>query len=70
MHTGKIKKVVRDRNFGFIEDTDGKEVFFHKSNLVGIGFDALVGDEEVEFEVEKTPKGLKAINVSFANKKE
>ncbi|MCD5390724.1 cold shock domain-containing protein [candidate division NPL-UPA2 bacterium] len=30
MHTGKIKKLVRDRGFGFIADTDGQEVFFIK----------------------------------------
>ena len=68
MHTGKIKKLVRDRGFGFISDTDGREVFFHQSSLVGITFDALREDEEVEFEVEKSPKGPRAINVSVANK--
>ncbi|MBU2063663.1 MAG: cold shock domain-containing protein, partial [Candidatus Omnitrophica bacterium] len=35
MHTGKIKKLVRDRGFGFISDTDGREIFFHQSSLVG-----------------------------------
>ena len=43
MHKGKIKKLVSDRGFGFIADTDGKEVFFHQSSLVGITFDALKG---------------------------
>jgi CspA family cold shock protein len=69
MHTGKIKKLVRDRGFGFISDTDGREVFFHQSSLVGVAFDSLVGDEEVEFEVEKSPKGPRAINVSITSKK-
>ena len=27
---GKIKKMVRDRGFGFIRGDDGKEVFFHR----------------------------------------
>ena len=68
MHTGKIKKLVRERSFGFISDTDGSEVFFHKNSLVGVEFDVLNEDTEVEFEIEKTPKGASAINVSIVNK--
>lgn len=64
MHTGKIKKLVRDRGFGFISDTDGKEVFFHQSGLVDVLFDALNEDQEVTFEVEKSPKGPRAINIT------
>ena len=66
MHTGRIKKLVRDRGFGFISDTDGSEVFFHQSSLVGVAFDALKEDENVEFDVEKSDKGPRAINVSIA----
>jgi len=68
MHTGKIKKLVSERSFGFISDTDGSEVFFHKNSLVGVEFEALNEDTEVEFEIEKTPKGASAINVSIAKK--
>ena len=66
MHKGKIKKLVRDRGFGFISDTDGREVFFHKSGLVGGAFDTLTEDQVVEFEVENSPKGPCAINISIA----
>ncbi|MBN2097356.1 MAG: cold shock domain-containing protein [Candidatus Omnitrophica bacterium] len=66
MHKGKIDKVVRERGFGFIDDTDGRKVFFHQSSLLGVTFTALKGDEEVEFEVENSPKGPRAINVSIA----
>ena len=66
MHTGKIKKLVRDRGFGFISDTDGREVFFHQSSLVGIAFDALKEDESVEFDIEQSDKGPRAIKVSIA----
>jgi len=64
MHSGVIKKLVRDRGFGFISDTDGREVFFHQSSLVGIEFNALNGDEKVQFEIEDTPKGPRAVNVT------
>ncbi|PIP21296.1 MAG: cold-shock protein [Candidatus Omnitrophica bacterium CG23_combo_of_CG06-09_8_20_14_all_40_11] len=63
MPTGKIKKLVRERGFGFIAGVDGKEVFFHQSALVDVQFDSLHEDQEVEFEVENSPKGPRAINV-------
>ncbi len=63
MHKGKIKKLVRDRGFGFISDTDGREVFFHQSSLVETSFDSLSEDQQVEFEVEKSDKGPRAIKV-------
>lgn len=63
MSKGKIKKLVRDRGFGFISATDGREVFFHQSSLVDVEFDSLNEEQEVEFEVEKSPKGARAINV-------
>jgi CspA family cold shock protein len=63
MHTGKIKKVVTERGFGFIDDTDGREVFFHQSALEGVEFSALQSGQSVEFEVEKSDKGPRAINV-------
>ncbi len=66
MQKGKIKKLIRDRGFGFISATDGREVFFHQSALVDIQFDALNEDQEVEFEVETSPKGPRAVNVSIA----
>lgn len=66
MHKGKIKKLVRDRGFGFISDVDGRELFFHQSSLVDVQFDAINEEQEVEFEVEKSPKGPRAINVKIA----
>ncbi|MGA2775817.1 MAG: cold shock domain-containing protein [Candidatus Omnitrophota bacterium] len=63
MHTGKIKKVVRERGFGFISDTDGREVFFHQSSLIDTQFDALKEEDNVEFEIENSPKGPRAVKV-------
>ncbi|MHB8654281.1 MAG: cold-shock protein [Terriglobia bacterium] len=60
---GTIKRVIRDRGFGFIKSTEGQEVFFHRSGLQEINFDSLKEGENVEFEVEKGEKGDRAINV-------
>ncbi|MCX5697438.1 MAG: cold shock domain-containing protein [Candidatus Omnitrophica bacterium] len=63
MHAGKIKKLVTERGFGFISDTDGREVFFHQSSLMDVKFTDLSEGQNVEFEVEKSEKGPRAINV-------
>lgn len=63
MHKGKIKKLIRDRGFGFISDTDGREVFFHQNSIIEGKFDALKEDQSLEFEVEDSPKGPRAVNV-------
>jgi len=65
MHSGKIKKVVRERGFGFINDTDGREVFFHQSSLVGVQFDSLKEEQQVQFEIEDSPKGPRAVSISI-----
>ncbi len=63
MHTGKIKKLVSERGFGFISDTDGREVFFHQSSLMDVKFSDLTENQDVEFEIEKSEKGPRAANV-------
>ena len=63
MARGTIAKVVRDRGFGFIRGNDGKDVFFHRSGLVGMSFEDLEQGTVVDFEVEKSAKGLRAANV-------
>ena len=63
MHTGKIKKIIVSRGFGFISARDGREVFFHQNGLLGIKFEELKSDQHVEFEVEKSAKGPTAFNI-------
>jgi CspA family cold shock protein len=65
--TGTIKKVVSDRGFGFIVAEDTKEYFFHRGGLdSSLDFDRLAGGERVEFDVEASPKGPRAVNVHAA----
>jgi len=60
---GKIKRLIKERGFGFITTEDGKEVFFHRSALEGENFDALEEGANVEFDLEEGPKGPRATNV-------
>ena len=67
MSKGTIKKLVSDRGFGFITAEDGKDYFFHRGGLTGgADFDRLVGGEKVEFQVEQSPKGPRAVRVTVA----
>jgi CspA family cold shock protein len=66
MHKGTIKKLVRERGFGFISDADGKEVFFHQTGVLDNKFESLTEGQEVAFDVESSQKGPRAINVTPA----
>jgi CspA family cold shock protein len=61
--TGKIKKLVAHRNFGFILAENGQEVFFHASAVNQNEFNSLKGGEKVSFDLERGDKGPKAANV-------
>jgi len=63
---GKIKKMVRDRGFGFIRGDDGKEVFFHRSGLNAADYDGLSEGDTVEYVVQEGPRGARAENVRQA----
>jgi CspA family cold shock protein len=59
---GTIKKIVRDKGFGFIVPDDGSDdVFFHRSRLAPkVAFEDLREGDEVEFQVTKGEKGPQA----------
>ncbi len=60
---GKIKKLVRERGFGFVRGDDGKEVFFHRSGLGSTDYDSLSEGDVVEYVVQEGPRGARAENV-------
>jgi CspA family cold shock protein len=63
MASGKIKRLMRDRGFGFISAQDGREVFFHRSELQEVEFEDLREGDNLEFEVTQGKKGPQAVNV-------
>lgn len=64
--TGKIKRVM-DKGFGFItSDESEKDIFFHFSQLVDVDFDQLQEGDAVQFEIEDSPRGPQAVNISRA----
>jgi len=61
---GTIKKLVKEKFFGFISSGSlSKDLFFHANNLVGVEFADLNEGDAVSFDTEDSPKGLNAVNV-------
>jgi CspA family cold shock protein len=64
MPTGTIKRLVRDRGFGFIRDDAGQEWFFHRSAVRDGSFDQLNEGQRVTFDEEPSSKGPRANNIA------
>lgn len=64
MASGIVKWFNDAKGFGFItQDAGGDDVFVHHSNIQMDGFKTLSEGQQVEFETQKGPKGLAAVNV-------
>jgi len=64
MARGKVKWFSDQKGYGFITPESGNDVFVHHKSIQGEGFKYLAEGQEVEFEVEKGPKGDQAVNVT------
>jgi len=60
---GTVKWFNESKGFGFITAEDGTDVFVHHTSIQGSGFKTLAEGDKVSFDIEKGPKGPKAINV-------
>ena len=65
MPRGTVKWFSIEKGYGFIAPNDGgRDVFVHRNNVASLGYgEGLRDGEEVEYQVEQTPKGLSAVNV-------
>jgi cold shock protein len=66
MDQGTVKTVT-DKGFGFIsKEGSEKDIFFHENSLEGdLAERKLRVGDKVSFEVEDTPKGLNAVNITL-----
>ena len=64
MPTGKVKWFNDQKGFGFITPDDGsKDLFVHHSAISGEGFKSLAENQAVEYEMQDSEKGPRAVNV-------
>jgi CspA family cold shock protein len=63
MYSGTVKWFDSKKGFGFILNSDGKDVFVHFSSIEGDGFRSLKDGEQVEYEQVSGDKGLLAKSV-------
>lgn len=60
---GKVKWFNADKGFGFIETSEGNDVFVHFSAIQGEGFKTLEEGQMVTFDVVQGNRGPQAANV-------
>ncbi|AZB33331.1 MULTISPECIES: cold-shock protein [Chryseobacterium] len=64
MQQGTVKFFNEAKGFGFISPIDGsKDIFVHSS---GLNTSAIRENDKVVFDVQKSDKGLNAVNVKLA----
>ena len=63
MPEGTVKWFNDTKGFGFIESSDGQDVFVHQSEIQSDGFRTLAEGARVTFEMTQGPKGPKAVQV-------
>ena len=70
MPKGTIRRLITDRGFGFIQTAEGKDLFFHRSELEGVDYSSLREGQEVEYEVGQGRNGRsEAVRVRLATPK-
>jgi len=64
MEKGTVKWFNGEKGFGFISRQGGEDVFVHYKDIRGEGFRELREGDQVEFNVGRGPKGLRAEDVT------
>ncbi|CAI8027143.1 Cold shock-like protein CspA [Geodia barretti] len=68
--TGKVKWFNNSKGYGFIERSEGGDVFVHHSAIQSEGYRTLEEGQSVEFTVVQGPKGLQAQEVVRADEED
>jgi CspA family cold shock protein len=64
MPQGTVKWFSDQKGFGFIAQETGNDVYVHHTAIQTAGFRTLHEGDKVSFELEESPRGLRANNVT------
>lgn len=60
---GRVARLFREHDYGFIDTPDGREIYFHRNSVVDGSFDRLASGTPVRFVEEPGEKGPQASTV-------
>jgi cold shock CspA family protein len=61
----RVSKLFPEKGYGFLETSDGREIYFHRNSVIGAGFDRLKPGMLVRFSEEMGEKGPQASTVAI-----
>ena len=66
MQEGTVKWFDTEKGYGFISPKKGgKDIFLHISDLHQSGYEEIEQGDFVEYEIEDTDKGIRAVNITI-----
>jgi cold shock CspA family protein/ribosome-associated translation inhibitor RaiA len=65
---GHVARLIAEQDYGFIETSDGREIYFHRNAVVNDEFDNLETGSEVRFVESEGDKGPQASTVHLIGK--
>jgi len=66
--SGTVVRLDPSGEFGFLESSDGQEIYFHRNSVLGDGFSRLQVGSHVTYAEEPGEKGTQATTVKLAGK--
>jgi ribosomal subunit interface protein len=65
---GRVVRIFPDEGYGFLEDADGREIYFHRNSVLDGAFPQIEVGSEVRFAEEPGEKGPQASTVSLTGR--
>ncbi len=65
--SGNVKWFNNEKGYGFIDYSEGEDIFVHYSAIRQDGYKTLSEGQRVDFDLIETPKGLQAVNVTASS---
>lgn len=62
---GQVIRIFPEKGYGFLEDSDGREIYFHRNSILDGDFERLKIGTEVQFAEEEGNEGLQATMVKL-----